>query len=219
MFVETCFWKNFADFYRPEVIGLSGIVNFLNSLDPHSSKESDLERWDVFTSSIEVLIRQKWEPNKWMGYIHMGKATMLLHYIEAVIMKFDRDSNGTLDEEEGLSSYVHFQGMLERMARERCHDLDESQLKIVFAFILKYAKVPKGKLNFIWEEVSAQKVETIDHLHMVRIFRQILAANSEGVSDGCVKPNTNDEMGKIMQQADKNARRMEQIMKEDLKKF
>ncbi|MCB9027019.1 MAG: hypothetical protein H6625_11915 [Bdellovibrionaceae bacterium] len=205
MFVSTCFWQNFKKFYASEFETMPGIKKFLQELEPNSQSSKKQEDWETFVSAMDKLVRYDWEPERWLGTIQMGKATMILHFVETMINKFDLNHDGFIDEIEGLRAYSHFRGILDRMARERCKVLDEEQLQTVYIFILKYAKVPGGKWDAIWNKIWTSKADKVDHLQVLKIFRQILVANSPEYNvdvEKCVyNPTEDDVFGQMLKEA------------------
>lgn len=206
-FVSTCFWNNFKNFYASQLETMPGMKNFLNQLEPHSINEEKVKEWETFVTSMSKLVRTDGEPADFLGSIHMGKATMILHYIESMIYKFDLNGDGLINHEEGLKAYPHFRGILNHMAKDRCRFFNEEQLFKVFQFILKFAKVPGGSWEYIWEEVWAPKAQKVDHLQIIKIFRQILAANSNEVEDNgastCFKTKSQyDEFNEVLDKAE-----------------
>ncbi len=219
MMVETCFIQNFTKFYIPQFSGVPGVSHFLSSLHPSSTRADKVKEWADFESSISKLIRHDWEPKGWYGYIHLGKATVLLHYLESTLHKFDKDENGYIDEREGLEAYPHFRGLLKMMAEERCKNLTEDQLKTVYAFIFKYAKIPTGSIGDVWDEIWTTEAEKIDHLQMLKIFRQILSGSHHDNNEECVKPSEDDELGRIMEKAEDKSSKVESAIRRQINKF
>jgi hypothetical protein len=206
MVTTHCFWKNIVKYFSPQFYNIPEVQRFLFGLENNFDKKIREENWNLFEESIDKLIRYDWESDQWTGFIHLGKTVMLLHYIQSTLVKFDTDEDGILNGNESMAAFPHFRGLLKKMAIERCKNLNEEELKLVFSFIIKHAKVPKGSIEDVWDYFWEDEVDKVDHLHLLKIFRQILVeSNNEGSLPGVCKAIRFDSVSIIMERAQKGS--------------
>ncbi|MCB0390681.1 MAG: hypothetical protein KDD58_05300 [Bdellovibrionales bacterium] len=211
-YLSNCFWQNFGQFYGPEFNEIPGIKSFMLSLNPNSTLEQNQDEWEDFKVSMDKLIRYDCESAEWMGSIQMGKATMLLHYIQLTIHKFDEDENGFIDVNEGIKSYPHFRGVLDRVTRERGYNFDDDELFNTFVRILKYAKVPNSELEAAWDDISKTKIERLGPLQILKIFRGILVAKPEDIESCVDEHDNNDVIDEIIENVEREPKYIKRKM-------
>ena len=115
-----CFLQYFSRFYSQAFNKVPGIQSYIGSLTAQSNIKEKQNEWNDFVESMDALTsppsknteeeeeKRKNYSERWIDTVQMGKATMLLHYTELMINKFDLNENGYIDLQEGhqgLSSF------------------------------------------------------------------------------------------------------------------
>lgn len=80
---------------------------------------------------------------KWVEYNELSIMAVVLHYLEAVLTKFDTNGDGILVNDEVRRAVPVFAGYFQDFARTRMNqNLTEREAAGAFLYILKYKKIP-----------------------------------------------------------------------------
>jgi hypothetical protein len=100
--------------------------------------------------------------------------TNLAQYIEMVFTRFNTNFDSILDTNEAMNAYPVFRGLLTQLSKLD----DPTQVRAVFAYILKYGKVPDrsigGMIEFVsWSNNSSSWDLRVDRKQLAKIFNFI----------------------------------------------
>jgi hypothetical protein len=129
----------------------------------------------------------------WVEYSELSIMAVVLHYIEAVLTRFDANRDGVLTNPEIRKAIPVFVGYIQRFAKDRLgHSLSDRAAQGAFLYILLYKQVPTAwniikiydlSLDMAWEwDVRGVKVRVdmnqplrLNRAELSTVFRVIVA--------------------------------------------
>ena len=109
----------------------------------------------------------------WVESEEMGRLAGILHYVEVVMIRYDGNQDGILDDTEVWNAYEVFRGLIDKLARGAGHELNEFNLKGIYAYLIKN----EGELPNFWAvlftKISLSAFE-LDRLGLIKILSTII---------------------------------------------
>lgn len=105
--------------------------------------------------------------------------TMVIQFIETIMVRFDSNSDGILNYDEAILAYPHFRGLINQMATRRGHILDEETLQVIYLWLLEKKTIPDGSLDrdgpWLWAKKIAREYsrEDADDWAITRWFKRL----------------------------------------------
>ena len=113
---------------------------------------------DQWTKFIDLLLNSvgDWDDATPIGPMYVqstavASMTMILHYIESLMVQFDADQNQRIDTEEAKRAFVRFKYMLKDISIKLCKKVEDKDLESVFLYILKQRKAPD---DLAWAQIG-----------------------------------------------------------------
>jgi hypothetical protein len=101
----------------------------------------------------------------------MATISVVIHYIETILTRFDLDLDGRITSNEASEAFPIFKGLIDRVAKANGFNLEEKRLREVYAFILSEGRIPT-KEDFLWKMASmgsSLKID-VDRMGLLKIF-------------------------------------------------
>lgn len=107
----------------------------------------------------------------WIEAGEMATISVVIHYIETILTRFDLDLDGRITTNEAWEAFPVFRGLIDRVATANGFDLDEKRLREVYGFLLSEGRIPT-KQDFVWKMASvgsSLKID-VDRMGLLKIF-------------------------------------------------
>ncbi|MBK9038645.1 MAG: hypothetical protein IPL83_05675 [Bdellovibrionales bacterium] len=107
----------------------------------------------------------------WIEAGEMATISVVIHYIETILTRFDLDLDGRITSSEAWEAFPVFRGLIDRVAKANGFNLEEKRLREVYAFLLSEGRIPT-KQDFLWKMASvgsSLKID-IDRMGLLKIF-------------------------------------------------
>jgi hypothetical protein len=147
------------------------LLNFLNRSAP-----------DVRQAFGQVLIDTAFSPvnsdTNWLEKNEVSTLTVVAHYAESVMIRFDRNQDGILNNEEIEYAVPVFRGLIKKIAKEKFGaGLSDKEAHGAFLYILNYKSVPSSFMDYayIWKNEWWTPTLALDRLQLAQVFRAIIA--------------------------------------------
>jgi hypothetical protein len=142
---------------------------------------NQLSRVDM--SSFTSYLEQGAEVEMLNGEIYIPDLMLLTNlsqYIEVIFTRVDTNGDGILETDEAMRVYPVFKMLLTKLSKLK----DPSQVRALFAFILKYGKAPEqnaaGYIEFdLWANNPSAWELNVDRMQMAKIFNFIQSEKSK----------------------------------------
>ena len=140
---QGCYREQLVSRFDEYFSNLPALARYLRSLKAAES-----------ANFFDLLFRASKPPTAKPEYMDVNdsdRLSTLLHYVELVYLKFDRNSNGRLDTGESLRAFERFEGILKTIAKDRVKDREG--LQALFTYLLTRGKIPETaleKAGFLW---------------------------------------------------------------------
>lgn len=136
-FDRECFRVEYKKLLTDNWTRAAGMREFLGQLDE--------EGWNSYVDVLLSMVRH-WDDSDleggWVNFTQIGTMTMILHYIEAMMIKFDKDEDGLIKTEEAVSAELRYRDLMRRSLASKCKDLSDESLKNVFLYVLANESLP-----------------------------------------------------------------------------
>ena len=126
---------------------------------------------------------------QWIESGEIGSFSVILHYVEAIMTRYDTDANGLLETNEAWASYKVFRGLIAKLVEKKGYTvakteggegLSDEDLRSIFKYILKTrGKMPSGWQ--VWTGGPSGEI-AVDRLGVIKIFSAITGGKSTGIS-------------------------------------
>ncbi|MCB0343036.1 MAG: hypothetical protein H6626_02660 [Pseudobdellovibrionaceae bacterium] len=165
MISSACFERRLMQMFIEHFDNMPNMVNYLAGLDQ--------DRWVTFVEKLRSVAKPSQERpvggrNDWIERGQIATMATVLHYVEALYVRYDKNSNGLLDSDELWEAYPRFKGLIARTAVEQKKKkldeqkkigeiseafyrrelanavLSDADLEKAFAYILAKRKVPRS---------------------------------------------------------------------------
>jgi hypothetical protein len=107
----------------------------------------DRNEWVAFERELELGARKKGYSDELIETTDVDRISMVLHYIETVFTRFDKDGSGDLSLAEAEKAYP----LLRQTLADASGFTDEEDLKALFAYVLHYGEAPKRTAGGIFK--------------------------------------------------------------------
>lgn len=111
-------------------------------------------------------------------YADLTRMTMVLHYVESIFTRFDRDASGILTLPEAMGMYP----LLRDLLSEVSGFTDEDDLRALFSYILSYGRPPESlmdKVIYKWKQWRENWDCHADRVHLLKIIGSLKEAGSQ----------------------------------------
>ena len=124
--VEANLRTRFSSGFAP----IAGWRNFVGSLDQ--------TRWSELKGDLVVAMRRPLDGPTTLDSLNIDHLTMILQFIEATFIRFDKDGDGFLNLDEAKAAFPYFRTLLGNAA----DGMPASSLEPLFIYLLEYGKAP-----------------------------------------------------------------------------
>ena len=167
--VEEIIKDNFESYFE----GLPGMVSMVNELKAKDIKSHANAEWKKFYNSLMTLAAVEGRTLGTTEYAEIRTAVVVLHYVESLMMVYDVNHDGRLDEKELLKASPRFNSFISKESPIGNWFVDD-----VFLCLVSYGKKPNG-----WDMVSfmAKKpfgigtVGRLDLLNVLSVLKKSIA--------------------------------------------
>jgi hypothetical protein len=129
------FWDHFA--------GLSALMQSM-----------DRERREALANAMERTARTTTDLSEPVGNLDTQNFTGIVHFMEAVLARFDKDRNERFNLEEAMTAFPTFRELLIKNSKGQIKPGETSKAEALFTYILKYRKIPDDNIFGIIHFVS-----------------------------------------------------------------
>jgi hypothetical protein len=146
--------KNFSQFFE-NMPGLSRYINNLNQ-----------EQWDLFYG---YLLQASEVPAQRKGFVetaNLRTMVMIVHYLESILICFDKDLSDSLSLEEVYRAAPRFLSFLKTMSPVS----NETLIREGFAYLVFEGKIPTASDLFSFQVEKLKGLGEAERLEIVRIF-------------------------------------------------
>ncbi len=143
MIEKSCFMEHLSAVMAKEMRNMPHLSIYLSTLNYKTAEA--LSQKNEFNEVALELMTLPTEKSDWISYVNVGKLTMVFHYLETLLTRFDTNEDLVIDDAESEASFYLFEDVIGKLAEQKCFTLDHSQRLGVFKYLLKNAKVPKGR--------------------------------------------------------------------------
>ncbi len=191
---RECVKQKLPDLIKEYAGNLPGLKQYL-----HSAPASEREM--LVKNLLDAAFSPKHSQIPWVERNELSIIAVVLHYLEAVVIRFDANRNGVLSGEELRSAAPLFSGFIQRYAKDhKQKDLSPRQAEGVFLYILAYKAFPtdwnfirvtylsydwKWEFNFGWGlklPVEFNQNISLSRSELSSVFRVIVAKLFETVT-------------------------------------
>jgi len=151
---QACTERELPSMLIHHLPNMPGLTNYLNGLAP--------SRRDLFAKNILGIAHS--DPDGKDPYIESSEITVLsvvLHYAETIMTRFDLNGDGVLNDKEIEPAAKLFVPLIRKVAASQLKkDINASDARKVFLYILQYKEVPKSTA---WWDWLAERASLIDY--------------------------------------------------------
>lgn len=179
---RPCVQRELFAIIQNEIATFPGLKTFLDSA---SSDVKLRYTQNLLASSISAN-----SSDAWVERAELDVISMIIHYTESVVTRFNVDADSVLERDEINSAIPVFGAFIRQMAKSKCmDDLDQQRVEDVFRHIVETGEVPEkaGVWNNIglWKEFRRRRGEKwnpqLDRGHMTEVFASIISKSITGV--------------------------------------
>lgn len=174
-----------ADCYRREYFrNHSYIWKHLPGLEAYYNSLST-EKRAQFSKNFEKVARGSSYSQKQIDSTDSESLAGLGHYVETFFLRFDRNADGLLSEEEAVegprSAFVILKNTLESASCKAGHCLHKaSDLEDLFTYLLYYGEIPSGTWSFVrWKAIRPFVTIEADRGRMIELMAKIASSMSD----------------------------------------
>ncbi len=129
---------------------------------------------DSFQQDFERAARKIGVSEQLVESTDIDRGTMIMHYIESLFDRFDKDHSGTLNVDEAKLAFPLLRDILSQAASSQ----DDGRLLAVYTYLLKYGEAPSGfgdKAYFwsIWQNFPSLWKFEADRQQLVKIVANL----------------------------------------------
>ncbi|MGE4132206.1 MAG: hypothetical protein AB7F86_11250 [Bdellovibrionales bacterium] len=140
--------ENLARVLREQATNLPGLVDFLSRSKPEIAQ-------DMADKILAAAFSPRNSLQDWVEMNELSIVAVVFHYIEAVMVRYDKNGDGILDNDEIRRAIPVFTGFIQKFAKESMKmDLSDSRAEGVFLYLLAYKTIPTtqilNKLSVWW---------------------------------------------------------------------
>lgn len=134
--------------------------------------------WTDFQREIELAARKKGYSGDLIETTDVDRMTMVLHYIEAILTRFDKDGSGDLSLGEARNAYP----LLKSKLAAASGFTSDADLYALFTYVLHYGAAPTrtigGALTWLaWKNSQSQWTVEADRRKILRIIGNLNSAS------------------------------------------
>ena len=126
--VEKIIKDNFDSYFE----GLPGMVSLVREIKARDAKNNHDYEWKKFYRSLMGIAEVPGKTPDTTEYAEIRTAVVVLHYVESLMMVYDTNRNGHLDQQELLKASPRFGGFIAKMSPLGGYLLDDVFLCIVY---------------------------------------------------------------------------------------
>ncbi|MBK7842393.1 MAG: hypothetical protein IPJ71_01665 [Bdellovibrionales bacterium] len=149
----------------------------------------------------------------WIEAGEMATISVVIHYIETILTRFDLDLDGRITTSEAWEAFPVFRGLIDRVAKANGFNLEEKRLREVYGFLLSEGRIPT-KEDFLWRMASmgsSLKID-IDRMGLLKIFEIFVGGGkSKMMSASRELAQLRKEKEKELREAETSKRRAEEF--------
>lgn len=181
---SACFQKQFfanVDSYWDH---MPGLLAYYKGLDEDQKQDFQARLYGAAFGGVE-------HPK--LSSLLTQNYSLIAHYLEALVVKFDLNNNSLLEHHEGTRAFPSFEGLI-RDAVPSTKDLSGTLLRSAFLYILKYGEIPSTPEFLGWAFIPRRhKSVATDRTIALRIFEALAQAqaqiNKAKVASAADRPN------------------------------
>ncbi len=127
---------------------------------------------------------------EWVERSEITTVTVMIHYAEAIMTRFDTDNDGVLTNDEINAAVPIFSGFIKKIAKEKQNrSLEDSEARAAFLFILDEKRMPSSNWDYFKVYWNSKREPTLalNRYDLSQVFKAIIAKLSE-VGTGSTAP-------------------------------
>lgn len=176
---RTCFARRFKEFLQRRWTTAPAFQTYLRT--------ARTNQWNQFAELLFESVKD-WDDQTPSGpqYVQstaVATMTMIIHYIESILVQFDEDQNQRISTREARKAFPRFRYMLKDISQKMCRKVSDKDLESVFLYILKKRKAPD---DLAWVEIVRGSIFgwgiDEDRLSLLETFTLIVRLGREASS-------------------------------------
>jgi hypothetical protein len=181
---RPCVERELPEALKKAIRTMPGLEKYLNDATPEQAEQFGQ---DLIASSIGPF-----SSTQWVERAEIGVMSMIVHYTESVMTRFNLDGDLVLERDEINSAIPIFSGFIRAMALSQCMDkLDDQRVEDVFRHIVETGEIPESKSYWsdfgLWTEFRRRRKTSwepqLDRGQMTRVFSSIISKSVSGVGE------------------------------------
>ncbi len=185
---RACVERALPDLIQEFGVNLPGMTAYLASAP-------EGKRVEIIRNLILSAYSPKHSHPQWMEKNELGIVSVILHYMEAVLTRFDTNQDGVLTNDEVRAAVPVFRGFVQKFAKDHVKTtLSDRQAEGVFLYLLHYKELPTWwnmvhvyylSYDFSWTidlgwglgsiELNFNTPLELDRAELSKVFRAIVA--------------------------------------------
>jgi len=143
-------------------------------------KKSTADQRLAFTNTLVLATCSECVDGKgpqWMQMSEISTMTVVTHYVESTMIRFDANQDGLLSNSELEKAVPIFAGFLKKIAKDTLNkELSDSQARAAFFYILKYQSIPSTNWDnfFVYKNEWMEPTLSMSRQQLAEVFKSII---------------------------------------------